>query len=280
MCLERGATIDPAPFSAEEEKIHRINCRHRFHPRTTQPHDLPLISIAAENGYDRMASVLLDKSANPNVFVPGTGPPLSLAIEKKHTSTFKLLLSHNKIDAYSRVAHTDLSPMYHALDAGSLEFVQALIGKGAIIRTDGRIDRTAIRKAVRSKNVDLVRYLVEHEFGQDHSLSFCLPVSVALGRFTMVMYILSLGVDPDQRDASGWTALHKAVSGDHLDTVHTLVARGATVDFPMNRETPLASAVLMCNPQIVRVLLESGADAYWRFNLGAYSCSSGRIPLP
>ncbi|KAL3492818.1 hypothetical protein BJX62DRAFT_100668 [Aspergillus germanicus] len=55
MCLERGATIDPPPLSAKEEEIHRINCRHQFHPRTTQPHDLPLISIAAEKGYDRMA---------------------------------------------------------------------------------------------------------------------------------------------------------------------------------------------------------------------------------
>jgi ankyrin repeat protein len=93
-----------------------------------------------------MARVVLYKGADSNVFVPGAGPPLSLAIEKKHTSTFKLLLRHNKIDAHSRVAHTDLSPIYHALDAGSLEFVQALIGKGADIRIDGRIDRKVIPK--------------------------------------------------------------------------------------------------------------------------------------
>jgi ankyrin repeat protein len=116
--------------------------------------------------------------------------------------------------------------------------------------------------------VDLVRYLVEHEFGQDDSLAFCLPMSAALGRFTTVVYILSLGVDPDQRDASGWTALHKAIGGDHLDVVQALVARGAKVDFPVQRETPLASAVWMCNPQIVRVLLESGADPNRRCNLG------------
>ncbi|KAL2796369.1 ankyrin repeat-containing domain protein [Aspergillus keveii] len=233
MCLKRGATIDPPSLSAEEEEIHRINCRHQRHPRTTQPHDLPLISIAAENG---------------------------------------LLLRHNKIDAHSRVAHTDLSPMYHALDAGSLEFVEALIEKGADIRIDERIDRKVIRKAVRSKNVDLVRYLVEHEFGQDDSLAFCLPMSAALGRFTMVVYILSLGVDPDQRDASGWTALHKAIGGGHLDVVQALVARGAKVDLPVQRETPLASAVWMCNPQIVRVLLESGADPNRRCNLGQTPC--------
>jgi ankyrin repeat protein len=97
---------------------------------------------------------------------------------------------------------------------------------------------------------------------------FCLPEVAAMGHSDMVIYILSLGVDPDQLDASGWTPLHRAVRCSHLDVVQTLIARGAKVDFSVYGETPLATAVWMCNPQIARVLLESGADANRRGRLG------------
>ncbi|CEL03153.1 hypothetical protein ASPCAL04310 [Aspergillus calidoustus] len=106
ICLEQGATIDPPSLPAEEEEW-MVRSRPCFG-------DLPLISIAAAKGYDGILELFLDKGADPNVFVPGAGTPLSLAIEGRRTSTFRLLLSHNKIDAHSRVAYTDLSPMYYA----------------------------------------------------------------------------------------------------------------------------------------------------------------------
>jgi hypothetical protein len=148
ICLEQGATIDPPSLPAEEEEW-MVRSRPCFG-------DLPLISIAAAKGYDGILELFLDKGADPNVFVPGAGPPLSLAIEGRRTSTFRLLLSHNKIDAHSRLAYTDLSPMYYALEAGSLEFVQALIAKGANIRIDGGIDLNVIREAVLWNGIDVL----------------------------------------------------------------------------------------------------------------------------
>ncbi|KAL2853596.1 ankyrin repeat-containing domain protein [Aspergillus pseudodeflectus] len=274
MCLEQGATTDPPSLAVEEEEW-MVRSRPCFG-------DLALINIAAAKGYDAILELFLDNGADPNVFVPGAGPPLSLAIEGRRTSTFRLLLSHNKIDAHSRVAYTDLSPMYYALEAGSLEFVQALIAKGANIRIDGGIDRNVIQEAVLWNSADVVRYLVEHEFGQDDSLAFYLPEAAAMGHSDMVIYILSLGVDPDQLDASersvlqalldhgsdptfrddeNKSPLYLAVASGNEQAVQLLLENGIAPDTPegASNYTPLLEAVYRNHLRVMDILLEYGA---------------------
>ncbi|KAJ0425632.1 ankyrin repeat-containing domain protein [Aspergillus carlsbadensis] len=201
-----------------------------------------------------------------------------LAIQCGHASTFRLLLSDSKIDAHSTVAHTYLSPIYCALEVGSVEFVRALIEKGASIRIDGRIDRNVFRKAVRSRNIALIQYLVEQELVDEGTLAFCLSESVGMGQVEMVNYVLSLGVDLNHPEARGVTTLNEAIynshpdSERHLEIMQALIARGANVNSTILEKTPLEWALLCRDPRVVRVLLENGADPNRRD-------AHGRTPL-
>jgi ankyrin repeat protein len=206
MCLKQGATINPPPLPTEGGAFTILGGRAiRICSR-----ELLIISIAAANGYDGILKAFLDKGADPNVNVPGIGPSLSLANKRGHTSTFKLLLSHIHIDADSRI--TILSPLFYALEAGSLECVQALIKRGVNIWINRQTNLTVIQTAVKSGDILLVQYLVKHEFSQEDNLAFYLPKAVQINQLKRVKYLLLLRVNPNHPNPAGLTTLHQAIS--------------------------------------------------------------------
>jgi len=66
----------------------------------------------------------------------------------------------------------------------------------------------------------------------------------------------------DQRDANGYTALANAVRADSLETVEVLLAAGASLETrdPLAGDTPLTTAVSNNFTEIVRYLVDEGAD--------------------
>lgn len=61
---------------------------------------------------------------------------------------------------------------------------------------------------------------------------------------------------------TGWTPLHYAASGGHVEVVKLLLGRSAYIDAESpNRTTPLMMAAMYGNPQTVELLLAEGADA-------------------
>jgi len=64
-----------------------------------------------------------------------------------------------------------------------------------------------------------------------------------------------------QLDHIGWTPLHYACAKGHLDVAEFLVKNGAIVDsLSVGNTTPLMMAVQSGNEQLVKFLLEKGAD--------------------
>lgn len=69
------------------------------------------------------------------------------------------------------------------------------------------------------------------------------------------------GLPPDVPDADGNTLLMLAAYHGHAATVAALLARGADVDRRNHRDqSPLAGAIFKGEDEVVRVLLEAGAD--------------------
>ena len=72
-----------------------------------------------------------------------------------------------------------------------------------------------------------------------------------------------------QLDHIGWTPLHYACAKGHLEVAQFLIANGATVDsMSLGNTTPLMMAVQSGNEQLVKLLLDKGADLQLRNSQG------------
>jgi hypothetical protein len=81
------------------------------------------------------------------------------------------------------------------------------------------------------------------------------------GRTADLAQFLDHGFPVDLRDPAGNTLLMLAAYHGHLDTVSTLVARGADVDRRNGRDqSPVAGAMFKGEDEVVRVLVAAGAD--------------------
>ncbi|KAH7094898.1 ankyrin repeat-containing domain protein [Paraphoma chrysanthemicola] len=80
-----------------------------------------------------------------------------------------------------------------------------------------------------------------------------------------VQYALGL----DNVDASGQTALHRAVVREDINQIRSLLEKGAAVDIKDNGDNqPLHYAVMSKDPDLVRLLLRYGADTNVAGSLG------------
>jgi uncharacterized protein len=85
-----------------------------------------------------------------------------------------------------------------------------------------------------------------------------LSVTAWHGNQTLVSFLLDKGA---QINRKGWTALHYAAGAGHTDLVKFLLEKSAYIDaHSPNQTTPLMMAARERRTDIVRLLLEEGAD--------------------
>ena len=75
----------------------------------------------------------------------------------------------------------------------------------------------------------------------------------SLGDTARVRQLLADGIDPNQSDEEGYSALQAAAENDHLDIVKLLVSKGANISFK-GQYTALELAEMAKNTQIVQYL--------------------------
>lgn len=93
-----------------------------------------------------------------------------------------------------------------------------------------------------------------------------LMLAALRGQEALVVQLVSRGA---QVNKTGWTPLHYAVTGGHTRISAFLIGAHADLNAESsNGTTPLMMAAMYGNDQVVKLLLESGAEAYLRNDQG------------
>ena len=229
----------------------------RFEDRTP-------LALAAGSAAPEILELLLDAGADVDALGPGNTTPLMRAAYYGNTLAVSLLLKHGadiQMEADSGYAAFD-----YALESGQEGIMQSLIQSYLSISTEAAEKHSLkLISAVIADDNSRVSQLLGDDHANHHNPTgyAALPLAVRLDRPSMVELLLSRGANPnignDGNDEAG--PLHQAARGGHVDLAHRLISAGALVDKPNARGyTPLILATLYNKPEIIRILMEHGAD--------------------
>lgn len=184
---------------------------------------------ACEKGEIEVVNKLLDAGANPN-------DGIHYAAQEGHKDVINLLLERGaEVDCKENWSCTAL---HVASASGNLDIVKLLLDKGAQINEINHASETALIIVLEvmfpnEKHTELIKFLVDK------------------------------GANVNATDRSGQSAILYAVDKEDIETVKLLCRYGARVGKIQGFSkdyTALTSACARHNPQMVKLLLEAGAN--------------------
>ncbi len=254
------AAAQPPTTSAEAEEIARIQEMIKNSPDLINAPDAvgrrPL-HAAAEAGQVIVAEYLLKNAADANLKDNNGDTPLSLAASGGHRVLAELLLKHGaSVDAADSSGET---PLHKAAAKGFKSVVELLLANKAKVDARDNFGDTPLHKAAAAGQAAVAELLLAHHAEVNAKNSGPPPV------FNL----------PNQH-TKGATPLVEAILGKQVAVVKLLLADKAEVNIeceiwhfnrggqlslrsPSIRCSPLFLAAAVGNPEIVKLLLDSGA---------------------
>ena len=194
-------------------------------------------------------------------------------MNSKDLATLKNLLDAGLNPNEMPSSHSTL--LMNVAQTKPVECVQLLLDRGADLHWRNQKGVTALWPAVANGRVKTVRLLLE--LGADFKTPDCEGDTVLMlacrngededERFTTIVHLLlDLGAEVNTCDNEGWTALTWASAVGHITIARLLVERGAGLN-PIATyygTTPLIRAVQIKSRELVKLLVEHGADVTLR----------------
>lgn len=227
-------------------------------PNTLDPQSrLDALMLAAGLGDERIVALLLEHGANPNSTDPVAGA----------------------------------APLHKACQRGSLGAVRQLVKAGAFIDLQtATTGHTALMEAAWYKWPEIVSYLLDADAGLNHVTHYGFSLKDHLDyawrvnekdRETIeaIRQLVLDRRDADQREVQTQQLMAAVVAGDlaaakaQLEVGAQVDARAPVLDGFNDRHTPLLVAARDGHAEIVRLLLEHGAD------VNAFEDTFGAVPL-
>ena len=224
------------------------------------------LTMAADQGYIRIVSLLLDHGADVNYQSDRKDTALTNAARQGHMAVVRKLLEYNAdIDITNKIGFdAGMEAVYHAHDAVAV----LLIERGISLSNVSRDSRTMIQmagengtprtlEAILKRNPKLIHVRNNHGFTALHE-------SCSHGHEACVEICLRYGARTEIRTENneGLSPLHLAAGKGHPPIIRRLVESGADIEARCSAMlTPLYTAVFRQRVYAVRELLSLGANA-------------------
>lgn len=203
---------------------------------------------------------LLDAGADPNAKTVFDVPVLSIACQNGDLAIAKLLIDH-RADLNVRLAGNE-TLLGWAARGGNAELCELLIGQGADVNAADRAGQTALMLAAAEGHADVIGVLIEAGAERDRQLASgfsALCFAVRGGHTEAAMALIDRGADVNQtmdpkrtsgRNArKGMTPLMLAVESAHYALAMKLIERGADPNDEASEFAPLHALSWVRRPQ-------------------------------
>ena len=263
------------------------------------------LAISALRGHENITRLLLARKAKVDLADDEGITPLMNAVQENKVTIVKLLMKDGaNVHAKDSENRTIL---HRAARNGDYDLVKLLLDRNCDARAVTKFGDTPFLDAVYSNNLKVVDLFAEreadgssdqnnlgttcvHAAAEEGNLQMlvrllnagakpdlidrvgrsALLVAAMEGRHAVVQPLLSLGLAVDDPVGSHWTPLGTACEGGYLRFVEILLQNEANVHLAAKHTnmTPIHHAAAMRKPQIIRKLVEFGADIFSRDRYG------------
>lgn len=202
-----------------------------------------------------MVELLLANGAKPDLADVSHGPPVYFAACWGLKDVVRLLIDNNS-------DNDKINCLQQALRHGHLETADFLLSIGADIRGDP-LGNSVVAAVVHS--LDTLRFLIEQKSADpiwtDYEDRHALHMAAIFGSIETIQYLLDLGVDVNDKDARGWTAVHYAALASTSDGLKLLLPTWRPEkNSPKNIWTPLHLACQRNHPEALDLLIGAGVQ--------------------
>ncbi len=211
------------------------------------------LHYAVGGSHESIVRLLLERGADPNVRDDGDdATPLCFACEKNDLATIRLLVEHDAdVNSTADVHTMDVIGWATVFGAARPEIVDYLVAHGA---------RHNIWSAVTMGDIAAIRAIVQTDRSRlDATMDGAnqrrrpLHLAIVKRRPESLAELLSLGADTETRDAAKLTPLDQAALSGEAEMVRTLLNAGADLDLP--------AAIVLGRDEDVERLLRRDPDA-------------------
>jgi ankyrin repeat protein len=245
--------------------------------------DKAVVHARDEDGWTPLmhATWLLDTRAMSPLLAAGADPNATnklghsaMLLAAGDLAKLKLLLKH-KGDLHLRTSDGTTVLMAAAAYGDGFHQVKFLVEKGADVKAESKVGRTALSSAVRAGNVDAVRLLLkagadpnvrarepwqQEERGGDTPLI----TATSYGLTEIAKLLVEHGADVNAADNFIGHSLNYALASDNAELAEFLIGKGAStkIKSPVAEESPVLWAAFSerGNPAVIQLLHAKGED--------------------
>lgn len=226
---------------------------------------VPLLFLAYQKGQMEVHKILIENGAETNCNDKNGLNLLHYSATKNDKQTAQICIDNGaNINEAREIDH--LTPYLIACYSGSLEFLQFLEEKGAVIDLESCNGVGPVYAASESGHLHVVKYLVETKnLPTNHKdIHGMTPLLVAckFGHPEVVSYLIEKGSSYDEADKENCNALYYACQNGNLELVKMLIKKFDVNAKCWNGNTCLHVACMNGNLDVVKFLLKRKADIH------------------